>query len=115
MLAGGPAMTYVPAIAGNPQHKVAFTGYQVEGTPGRELLETGSAELDGRHRRVAARVERHDFSAHADRDGLRSFLDAYRGSEVLVNHGDRCVDFAAALAADGFDASEPKLGERVTV
>ena len=115
MLAGGPAMTYVPAIAGNPQHKVAFTGYQVEGTPGRELLETGSAELDGRHRRVAAQVESHDFSAHADRDGLLAFLDEYRGSELLVNHGDRCADFAEELRADGFAASAPELGERVTV
>jgi len=115
MLAGGPAMTYVPAIAGNPQHKIAFTGYQVEGTPGRELLETGSAEIDGRHLRVAAQVESHDFSAHADRGGLREFLDAYRGSEVLVNHGDRCADFAEELRADGFDASAPEFGETVTV
>jgi putative mRNA 3-end processing factor len=115
MLAGGPAMTYVPAIAGNPQHKVAFTGYQVEGTPGRELLDTGSAELDGRHRRVAAQVESHDFSAHADRDGLLAFLEDYRGSRVLVNHGDRCPAFAAELREDGFDASAPELGETVAV
>ncbi|MUV90835.1 MBL fold metallo-hydrolase, partial [Halapricum sp. CBA1109] len=37
MLSGGPAMTYVPAIADRPVNKIAFTGYQVEGTPGREL------------------------------------------------------------------------------
>ncbi|MFC3478016.1 MBL fold metallo-hydrolase [Halobacterium litoreum] len=115
MLGGGPAMTYVPAIAGNPQHKIAFTGYQVEGTPGRELLETGSAEIDGRHLRVAAQVESHDFSAHADRDGLREFLDAYRGSEVFVNHGDRCADFAEELRADGFDASAPALGDELSI
>ncbi|HMB49803.1 MAG TPA: MBL fold metallo-hydrolase, partial [Natronoarchaeum rubrum] len=46
MLSGGPAMTYVPAIRANPTNKVTMTGYQVEGTPGRELLETGSAEFD---------------------------------------------------------------------
>jgi len=113
MLSGGPAMTYVPEIAGNPVNKVAMTGYQVAGTPGRELLETGSAEIDGRMLPVAAQVEQYDFSAHADRDGLRSFLDAYRDAAVLVNHGDDTPGFAADLRADGFDARPAELGERV--
>jgi putative mRNA 3-end processing factor len=115
MLTGGPAMTYVPAIRRNPTNKVAFSGYQVEGTPGRELLETGSAELDGRVLPVAAQVEHYDFSAHADREGLRAFLDAYAGCEVLVNHGDRCAAFASTLREDGFEASAPTLGETVEV
>ncbi len=115
MLSGGPAMTYIPEIRSNPVNKITLTGYQVEGTPGRELLDTGSAEIDGRVMPVSARVESYDFSAHADRDGLRSFLDDYRGTEVLVNHGDRCGAFAEELRADGFDASAPELGETVLV
>jgi len=115
MLSGGPAMTYVPEIRDRPVNKIAMTGYQVEGTPGRELLDTGSAEIDGRVMPVAARVESYDFSAHADRSGLRQFLDAYRDTPVLVNHGDRCADFAAELRADGYDASAPELGETVSV
>jgi len=31
-----------------------------------------------------------------------------------VNHGDRCEAFAADLRADGFAASAPAVGERVT-
>jgi putative mRNA 3-end processing factor len=115
MLSGGPAMTYVPAVRGSPTNKVAMTGYQVEGTPGRELLETGSAELDGRRMPVAAQVEAYDFSAHADREGLRSLLDAYRDADVLVNHGDRCEDFAAELRGDGFDARAPAVGDELAV
>ena len=115
MLSGGPAMTYVPAIRQNPVNKVAFVGYQVEGTPGRDLLETGSAELDGQVMPVSAQVEGYDFSAHADRSGLLGFLDSYRDARVLVNHGDRCVDFAAELREDGFEASAPERGERVEV
>ncbi|MDH5020626.1 MBL fold metallo-hydrolase [Halobacterium rubrum] len=115
MLSGGPAMTYVPAIRTNPTNKVAMTGYQVEGTPGRDLVETGSAELDGRRMPVAARVEQYDFSAHADRDGVLSLLDDYRESQVLVNHGDRCGRFAAELRENGFAARAPELGETVTV
>jgi putative mRNA 3-end processing factor len=112
MLSGGPAMTYVPAVKGNPTNTIALTGYQVEGTPGRDLLETGSAEIDGRRMRVAAGVEAYDFSAHADDRGLHAFLESYRDATVLVNHGDDCAGFADRLRADGYAASAP---ERATV
>ncbi|WP_137286468.1 MBL fold metallo-hydrolase [Halorussus salinisoli] len=111
MLSGGPAMTYVPEIRANPTNKIAFTGYQVEGTPGRELLDSGRAEIDGRVMPVSARTEAYDFSAHADRDGLFDFLDSYRDARILVNHGDRCAEFAEELRGEGFEASAPELGE----
>ena len=115
MLSGGPAMVYVPAIRDNPVNKVTLTGYQVEGTPGRRLLESGRAEINGRVMPVAAQVEWYDFSAHADREGLLSFLDAYRDARVLVNHGDRCEAFADELRADGYEAQAPANGERVSL
>ena len=115
MLSGGPAMTYVPEIRSRPVNKITLTGYQVEGTPGRELLDTGRAEIDGRVMPIAAQVESYDFSAHADRDGLLDFLEDYRDTEVLVNHGDRCGAFAEELRAGGFDASAPELGDFVEV
>ncbi len=115
MLQGGPAMTYVPAVRSNPTNLVALTGYQVAGTPGRDLLETGSAELDGRRMPVAARAELFDFSAHADRSGLLDFLEPYRDATVVVNHGDRCAEFAADRRAAGVDAVAPERGETVEV
>jgi len=113
MLAGGPVHSYLPEIRGNPTNAVTLTGYQVEGTPGRELQEHGRLAINGRVRPVSARVESFDFSAHADRGGLEAFLDSYRGSQVLVNHGDRCEAFAEALREDGFEASAPELGGRI--
>jgi putative mRNA 3-end processing factor len=115
MLSGGPAMTYIPEIRDRPVNKIAMTGYQVEGTPGRELLETGSAEIDGRVMPVAAQVEQYDFSAHADREGLLDLLDAYRDTPVIVNHGDRCQAFADELADDGYRASAPEIGDRLSI
>ena len=115
MLSGGPAMTYVPEVRGDPTNKITLTGYQVEGTPGRDLIERGRAEIDGRVMPVAARTEMYDFSAHADREGLRAFLSAYEGAAVLVNHGDDCAGFAETLRADGFDARAPGLGDVVEV
>ena len=115
MLSGGPAMTYIPEMYANPVNKICFSGYQVEDTPGRQLLETGGAEIDGRHLQVSAQVERYDFSAHADGDGLRAFLSAYREVPVLVNHGDSCEWFARELEAAGHEARAPELGETVEV
>jgi putative mRNA 3-end processing factor len=114
MLHGGPAMTYVPAIRSHPTNKIAMTGHQVEGTPGRELYETGSAVIDGRSMRVSAQVEQYDFSAHADREGVLEFLESYPDADVLVNHGDRCEAFADELRGEGFDAAAPALGDRLS-
>jgi len=115
MLNGGPALSYIPEIRTHPTNKILLTGYQVEGTPGRELVETGQLPLDNRVVPVSAQVKQYDFSAHADRDGLRSFLDAYRDTPLLVVHGDDCAGFAKRLQAGGFDASAPAVGDQLTV
>lgn len=111
MLSGGPAMAYIPMIRQHPVNKITLTGYQVDGTPGRELLDTGRAEINGQVMPISAQVESYDFSAHADRHGLRAFLNSYRDTPILVNHGDRCDAFAGELRDDGFEASAPELGE----
>ena len=110
MLSGGPAMTYIPEIRTDPVNRISLTGYQVDGTPGRQLLETGRCELGGGIYPVSAQVELFDFSAHADHDGLRDFLSEYNDSQILINHGDSCAAFAEELHADGFEASAPDLG-----
>ncbi|WP_020221320.1 MBL fold metallo-hydrolase, partial [Halarchaeum acidiphilum] len=115
MLTGGPAMTYVPEVRATPTNLVAFVGHQVAGTPGHDLLERGRAEFDGRVLPVAARTESFDFSAHADGDGLRSFLADYRDARVFAVHGDATARFAADLRADGFNAAAPAAGESRTV
>lgn len=115
MLSGGPAMTYIPEIRSNPTNRITLTGYQVEGTPGRDLLETGSAEIDGRVMPVSAQVEWYDFSAHADRRGLLELLEEYQEARILVNHGDRCEAFAEELTDRGYDASAPAVGDETAV
>ncbi|WP_459881446.1 MBL fold metallo-hydrolase [Halorubrum gandharaense] len=113
MVSGGPVMTYLPLIRQNPTNAVTLTGYQVEGTPGRNLLDRGRCELNEGVVPVAARTDLFDFSAHADREGLREFLDEYDDAEILPVHGDDTAGFAERLRADGLDASAPALGERV--
>ncbi len=115
MLSGGPAMTYIPEIRSNPTNKITLTGYQVEGTPGRSLLETGRAEINDRIMPISAQVEWYDFSAHADKDGLMELLNEYKDTRVLINHGDRCQRFADELNASEFDATAPTLGQEISI
>jgi len=115
MLADGPVVSYIPRIRQHPTNKITLTGYQVEGTPGRELVETGRAAFDGQVMPVSARVEQYDFSAHADRHGLRSFLDDYAETPIIVNHGDECANYAERLAADGFETSAPEIGSTLSI
>lgn len=115
MLQGGPAMTYIPEIASNPANAIALTGYQVEGSPGRELLESGRLPMERQTIPVSARVRQFDLSAHADRNDLLSFLQPYSEKKILLNHGDRATDFASGLQSDGFDAVAPETGETVFI
>lgn len=121
MLTGGPAMKYIKEIYDHPGNKICLTGYQVEGTPGRTALDEGRAEIDGTVLPLSAQVEMHDFSAHADGDGLRSYVreavDA--GTErVLAVHGDEHNTTALAEWAReelGVEAEAPQVGEEVSV
>lgn len=113
MLAGGPAMEYIPAIFDHPRNKIILVGHQVAGTPGRELLDTGRIPINDRIFSVSAQIESYDFSAHADRAGIVSFLRDYQDVPILVTHGDGCSEFANQLQQKGFDAHAPSLGELV--
>ena len=121
MLSGGPAMKYIKDIYDHPGNKICLTGYQVEGTPGRTALDEGRAEIDGTVLPLSAQVEMHDFSAHADGEGLRGYVreavDA--GAErVLAVHGDEHNTTALAEWAReelGVEAGAPRVGEEVTV
>jgi putative mRNA 3-end processing factor len=121
MLSGGPAMKYIKDIYDHPGNKICMTGYQVEGTPGRTALDEGRAEIDGTVLPLSAQVEMHDFSAHADGPGLRSYLrDAVdAGAErVLAVHGDEHNTTALAEWVReelGVEAEAPEVGEEVTV
>ncbi|XGI83232.1 MBL fold metallo-hydrolase [Halorutilales archaeon Cl-col2-1] len=121
MLTGGPAMYYIKGLFDNPANKICLTGYQVEGTPGRRALESSRAEIDGKILPISAQVELHDFSAHADGDGLKSYVEKAVENgveEVLCVHGDDddCVSFAEWVRESlGVDAHAPKLGEKVEI
>lgn len=88
MLDGGPVLWYLDHLRDDPESSVFLTGYQVEGSNGRRLLDTGHIEVQGVSEKIECRVRRFDFSAHAGHSDLVAFAKACGAKDVVLMHGD---------------------------
>ena len=119
MLKGGASVFYMENIAPKQNNGVFLVSYQVEGSPGRILLEEGRFMLHGKAKKVMARVEKFDFSSHGGKTQLEETLrDVDKRTRVFVIHGDesnvkRLADWATQEL--GLQASTPKPGETCDV
>ncbi len=115
MLNGGPILNYILKLG--PASKIFLTGYQVETTNGRKLMEGRPVEIDGQKHRINTPWAFYDFSAHADKNDLYRFVREVSPQKVLCVHGDRdnSRDMAEALKLEGFDAHAPLVGERLRI
>jgi putative mRNA 3-end processing factor len=115
MLVGGAAVFYNQQIAQRERNAIAIVAYQVQGTPGRTLLEKGLALVNGRPTKVKAEIKRFDFSSHSGKSGLMNLMRKVKGTpKILMVHGEEesCVSFAKAVKENfGFDAYAPRPGE----
>jgi putative mRNA 3-end processing factor len=119
MLKGGPAVFYASKIGKKANNAIFLVSYQIPGTPGKELLEKGICTIDGKVRKVKARVEHFDFSSHCGASQLKDALRKLGGNpKVFVVHG---AEGNCELLADwakselGLDAVAPRTGERFEV
>ncbi len=105
-----------------PECMILFTGFQVRGTLGRQILD-GHPEvrIHGRMWRVRARVaEIHGFSGHADRTGLLRWLGAFGSPprRLFIVHGEEQSSLALAdqiLREKGWQVDVPHYGEQVVL
>ncbi len=91
MLQGGPAMSYLKGMYNDENSSVLLTGYQVEGTKGRILMDTKTIDIDNENYRIRGRVEKFDFSAHASQHEMLDSLKKWAPSKVFLIHGDKDV------------------------
>jgi putative mRNA 3-end processing factor len=112
MLDGGPVVSYIDAIRDDPKSAILLTGYQVEGSNGRKLLETGMLEVKGVSERVQCEVMKFDFSAHAGHNELLAFAKACEPEKIVLMHGDDREILAGDLRSDGFEVLLPQNGEK---
>ena len=83
-----------------PECTILFVGYQAEGTLGREILDgKKTVRILGETRKVKARIEQvQGLSAHADHDGLMSWIGSLQSPprSIFLTHGEASA--AEALA-----------------
>ena len=118
MLSGGPVHFYLEKLFKDPNSSVLLTGYQVEGTPGRQLLETQKMEINGSLQDVKAHVQKFDFSAHADQNEMIGAIKKLSPSKIVLVHGDKQVMpvFKARIDAEtGIETVIPRLGETIKI
>ncbi|MEM2045382.1 MAG: MBL fold metallo-hydrolase [Candidatus Bathyarchaeia archaeon] len=119
MLKGGPAAFYVSKIGKKSQNAIFLVSYQIPGTPGRELLDKGVCVIDGKVRKVKAKVEHFDFSSHCGASELREAVKRVKGNaRFFVIHGanGNCELLADWINKEaGFEAVAPEAGDTFTI
>ncbi|MBI4859882.1 MAG: MBL fold metallo-hydrolase [Candidatus Riflebacteria bacterium] len=118
MLAGGKIVQYVQQFAREPTTDILFSGFQAEGTPGRQLQD-GATEvaIQGRRVQVRAKVATLDgMSGHADQKMLIQWVKSFgkRPGKIIVVHGEPESGQAMAELIKselGIESSFPARGE----
>ena len=115
MLNGGPVLYYLAKKYDDPKSKVLLTGYQIEGTNGRNALERRCININGKMLPLNMGLEYYDFSAHADDAGLKTIVRRCKNAEVIFAvHGDDTVGFAQWIQDNyGCNAIAPKNGDEI--
>jgi putative mRNA 3-end processing factor len=113
MLDGGPALHYLTQMKDDPRSAVFFTGYQVPGSGGRSLLDTGALDLGkGVAERVECEIRSFDFSGHAGHGEIVEFARRCRPEHVVLYHSDDRSVLAGALS-EFAKVHTPVTGETV--
>ncbi len=115
MLTGGPVLDYITRLRNNSS--ILLTGYQVEGSNGRMLMEKGSLMIDNEMTKVSAKVSYYDMSAHAGMQELHDYVKGSGPSKVICVHGDseNAKAMAESLRLEGYDAYAPKISDTIKI
>lgn len=88
MLDGGPVLFYIGELHDDANSSIYLTGFQVEGSNGRRLLDEGTLVIDDSVVQPACEVLKFDFSAHAGHSDLVRVAKESRAETVVLMHGD---------------------------
>ncbi|AAM71840.1 MAG TPA: MBL fold metallo-hydrolase [Chlorobaculum sp.] len=119
MCNGGRIVHHLKRNIERPECHIIITGFQAEGTLGREIVEgRKEVRLHGRSYRVRAQLHTiGGLSAHGDRSDLLRWLKSREGSpQVMIVHGEEGVkeSFKGFLRDElSVEALIPKPGDRL--
>ena len=116
MLSGGPVAYYLRKIQSRRDSKVIIVGFQVEGSPGKQLLDTNIYKNENEEFAVRCRITRFDFSSHAGRGELLEIIRKIKPEQVICVHGDKCPQFARDIEREfRIPAFAPKNGDEIEI
>jgi putative mRNA 3-end processing factor len=108
MLSGGPVVEYIKKLYNREECSLSLTGFQIPGTEGSILLQTGKFVHDDLNLDVKMKVGKFDFSSHASRSELFKLVKRVNPEKIFCIHGDKTEKFAQELREEyGFDAISP--------
>ncbi len=114
MLDGGPVLYYLSELYRDANSSILLTGFQVEGSNGRQLLDHGTLTIDEVTIRPECEVLKFDFSAHAGHSDLVNLVRATGARTLVLMHGDQREKLSEALGHE-CEVLMPANGERFTV
>ncbi len=112
MMTGGPIVYFLRELK-DQKIRILFTGYLVEDTPGRKLLETGIFSNKEEEFKIDAPVFKFDMSAHSGRSELFEIVRKMQPKKVFIVHGDNTQKFANDLSSEFKDIEfeAPAIGD----
>ncbi|MDY6761674.1 MAG: MBL fold metallo-hydrolase RNA specificity domain-containing protein, partial [Candidatus Nanohaloarchaea archaeon] len=98
MMTGGPILSYVEHMAGDPDNRLMFVGYQAPGSLGSQI-QNGERTVElpsGKSVDINLDVDTvSGFSAHSDRQQLINYVGNLpnKPQKIITNHGEKSVSF----------------------
>jgi len=114
MMDGGPVLHYMNKLKDNPKNAVLLTGYQVEGTNSRLLVDEGQLDFYGVKEKISCEVEYFDFSGHAGHNELVDFARKCNPEKIILMHSDAREALQAPLQ-EFAEVLTPQDGEEIIV
>lgn len=122
MLTGGRILTYLKQFIDNPSTRLLLTGFQAEGTRGRQIEEgVHEIKIRGKYYPVKAKITKlESLSAHADQGELLEWCKNISNvpEEVFLIHGEKQVldAFRVKIKSEfNWNVKIPKLNEEIEI
>lgn len=112
MMDGGPVLHYMNKLKNDPKSAVLLTGYQVEGTNSRLLIEKGKLDFYGVVENIDCEADYFDFSAHAGHSELIEFAKKCKPEKIVLFHSDNREALIEPLK-DVAEIYTPNTGESI--
>jgi len=112
MMDGGPVLDYMRKLKDDPKSAVLLTGYQVEDSNAKRLIDKGKLDFYGVIEKIECEVQYFDFSAHAGHSELIEFAKKCSPQKIVIMHSDNSKVLAEPLKGVA-EVYTPKTGEIV--